>query len=104
MQNQSDELHEKKRHARIKLTLRALVAIYLLYLTKGIIESAVKKTSPLPLWVTVLVSAVFLSAAVAFGIYAWREYSHALAATANEWKEGCPEEADTDSADRPGLR
>lgn len=86
MQNQSDGSNEKK-HAGIKLTLRALVALYLLYLTKGIVESAVKKTSPLPLWVTVLVSAVFLLASVAFGIYAWREYKKSLAG------EGPPRDA-----------
>ena len=104
MQNQSDESNEKK-HAGIRLTLRALVALYLLYLTKGIVESAVKKTSPLPLWVTVLVSAVFLLASVAFVVYAWREYKRSPAVPAGEREAERPEKADdANPPDDAGLK
>lgn len=58
MQNLSDEIQAKRKRAKGKLTLRILVALYLLYLTKGIVEAAVQRTSTLPLWVTWLVSIV----------------------------------------------
>lgn len=84
MQNQPDEIHAKKKNAKVKLTLRILVALYILYLTKGIVEAAVKHTTSLPLWVTVLASSVFLLTSAAFSIYAWRQYKNALAAPASE--------------------
>lgn len=84
MQNQSDEIRAKKKNAKVKLTLRILVALYILYLTKGIVEAAVKHTTSLPLWVTVLASSVFLLTSVAFCIYAWRQYKSSLAVPASE--------------------
>ena len=86
MQAQSEELRAKKKNARIKLTLRILVALYILYLTKGIIFAEVKHTSSLPLWVTVLASSVFFLVSIAFGIYAWREYKKALTIPAGDQK------------------
>ncbi len=91
MQAQSEELRAKKKNARIKLTLRILVALYILYLTKGIIFAEMNHTSSLPLWVTVLVSCVFVLASVLFGIYAWREYKKSFAGTASEEKPESPE-------------
>lgn len=97
MLNQSKEIQTKQKHAKISLTLRILVVLYLLYLTKGIVEAAVQKTSSLPLWVTGLVSAVFLLASAAFGIYAWREYKKSLADKASDL--GCAEKEETDHPD-----
>ena len=104
MQNLSDEIQAKRKRAKGKLTLRILVALYLLYLTKGIVEAAVQRTSTLPLWVTWLVSIVFLLASVVFGTYTWREYKHSLADTASEWKTGCPEKKDKDHPGNMDLK
>nr|WP_319489644.1 hypothetical protein [uncultured Caproiciproducens sp.] len=104
MQNQSEEIQAKQKRAKVKLTLRILVALYLLYLTKGIVEAAVQKTSSLPLWVTWLASAVFLLASVAFGTYAWREYKHSLTVLASECKTGGPEREDTDHSGNMDLK
>lgn len=90
MQAQSEELRAKKKNARIKLTLRILVALYILYLTKGIIFKEMNHTSSLPLWVTVLVSSVFVLASIAFGIYAGREYKNSLSVMASEQKTETP--------------
>ena len=68
--------HPKNNQARIKLYLRLLVAFYILYLTKGIIEAAMKGASSIPIWVTVLVSTVFILSSVAFSLYAWLQYKH----------------------------
>lgn len=84
MQAQSEEFRAKKKNARIKLTLRILVALYILYLTKGIIFAEMKHTSSLPLWVAVLASSVFFLASIAFGIYAWREYKKSLTVPVSE--------------------
>lgn len=96
MQNPSEDFHEKKKQAKIKLTLRILVTFYILYLTKEIVGASAKNTSSLPLWVTVLASSVFLLASVAFGIYAWREYKNSLAGAASECKPGHPGQGDED--------
>lgn len=85
-----------KANAKIKLTLRILVACYILYLVKKIIESSIRHTSSLPLWVTVLASVVFLVGSVAFGVYAWREYKHSCASPASESVMVCSEN-DADS-------
>lgn len=74
----SDAFFSKKNQARVKLCLRFLVAVYILYLTKGIIEAAIKGASIMPTWVIVLVSAVFISSSVIFCFYAWRQYKHAV--------------------------
>jgi len=76
--------HSKDNQARIKLGLRLLVALYLLYLTKGIIEAAMKGASSMPTWIMVLVSIVFISSSVAFCIYAWLQYKHSLIDMAKE--------------------
>ncbi|HEX3037849.1 MAG TPA: hypothetical protein VHO94_02505 [Oscillospiraceae bacterium] len=82
--------------AKVKLVLRVVVALYILYMTKALITSAVKGTSPLPLWVTVLVSTVFISASVVFGLYAWKEYKHSLALAAKENAESDLEDSQDD--------
>ena len=74
----SEPFLSKKNQARIKLGLRVLVALYILYLTKGIIEAALKGTSTMPAWVIVLVSAVFILSSVSFCFYAWRQYRRSL--------------------------
>lgn len=84
MQKEPDEIRAKKKNAKVKLTLRILVALYILYLTKGIVEAAVKHTTSLPLWVTVLASSVFLLTSIVFCIYAWRQYKSSLAVPAGE--------------------
>ena len=71
---QMEKSRRTKTNAKVRLVLRILVALYILYLTGKIIESSVRNTSSLPLWVTVIVSIVFLTGSVAFGIYAWRDY------------------------------
>lgn len=76
--------HPKNNQARIKLCLRFLVALYILYLTKGIIEVAMKGASSMPTWVIVLVSTVFISSSVAFCLYAWLQYKHSLIDMAKE--------------------
>ncbi|WP_411676846.1 hypothetical protein [Caproicibacter sp.] len=90
MQAQSEELRTKKKNAGIKLTLRILIALYILYLTKEIVFAEVKHTSSLPLWVTVLASVVFFLAAIAFGIYAWREYKNSLTVRGSEQESESP--------------
>lgn len=91
------KIHGTKTDAKIKLTLRILVALYILYLTERIIESSVRHTSSLPFWVTVLVSVVFLVSSVAFGIYAWREYKRSSTMPASESLVACSEDDDSDS-------
>ncbi|MGX8710538.1 MAG: hypothetical protein ACQGTM_09880 [bacterium] len=97
MQNQSEKIQARRKRAKVRLTLRALVVLYLLYLTKGIVEAAVQKTSTLPLWVTGLVSVVFLLASAAFGAYAWREYKQSLADTASDWETEGSEKGETEN-------
>ena len=89
MQSQPDEIQAKRKNAKVKLTLRILVALYILYLTKGIVEAAVKHTTSLPIWVTVLASTVFLLTSVAFCIYAWRQYKNAIAVPVSEREPEC---------------
>jgi protein-S-isoprenylcysteine O-methyltransferase Ste14 len=81
------EFHTKKNQDKTKMVLRLLVLLYLLYLTKKIIEAEVKGNSSLPLWVTVLVSIVFVVASAAFGIYIWREYKHSSSKVIQKDKE-----------------
>ncbi|MVB09381.1 hypothetical protein CAFE_00290 [Caprobacter fermentans] len=103
MQVQSEELRTKKKNAGIKLTLRILVALYILYLTKGIVFAQVKHTSSLPLLVTVLASVVFFLAAIAFGLYAWREYKNSLTVRGSGQGPGSPGDGGknlSDSIDR----
>ncbi len=104
MQNQSEEIQTRRKHAKSRLTLRVLVVLYLLYLTKGIVEAAVRKTSTLPLWVTGLVSAVFLLASAAFVVYAWREYKQSLAVSASDWKTVDIEKGEPDPPDDMDLK
>lgn len=82
MRMKTGKAFPEKSPARVRMALRLLVSIYLVYLSKGIIASAVRKTSPLPLGVTILAGAVFLTAAVAFAVYALRQYKGALAGAA----------------------
>lgn len=85
--------------AKVKLVLRAVVALYILYLTKGLIQAAAKGTSSLPIWATVLISTVFILASIAFGIYAWKEYRHSLALAAKEAAESDQEDSQDDDND-----
>jgi uncharacterized membrane protein len=85
--------------AKVKLVLRAVVALYILYLTKGLIQAAASGKSTLPLWVTVLASTVFILASIAFGIYAWKEYRHSLALEAKEDAESDQDDSHDDDND-----
>lgn len=84
MRYQSEDFQEKKKREKTKLTLRILVAFYILYLAGKVVEASVRHTDALPLLVTVLVSFIFALSSVIFGIYAWREYKKSLAETAGE--------------------
>ena len=90
--------HSKDNQARIKLGLRLLVALYLLYLTKGIIEAAMKGASSMPTWIMVLVSIVFISSSVAFCIYAWLQYKHSLIDMAKEDDKMSEKESEDDNS------
>lgn len=90
--------YPKKNQARVKLFLRILVALYILYLTKGIIEVSIKGTSSMPIWVVVLVSIVFGLCSVAFIVYAYREYKHSLADIAKEDDTSSPEKSQDDNS------
>ena len=104
MQNRFNEFHAKKKDAKIKLTLRILVALYILYLTKGIVGAAVQHTSSLPLWVTIAVSSVFLLASAVFIIYAWRQYKNSPAESAGECEQVLSEKDDENSAGHSGQQ
>jgi len=90
--------HSKDNQARIKLGLRLLVALYILYLTKGIIEVAMKGASSMPTWIMVLVSIVFISSSVAFCIYAWLQYKHSLIDMAKEDDKMSEKESEDDNS------
>ena len=83
-------------HATVKLVLRFVVALYVLYLTKGLIEKAMTGSSSVPTWVTVLVSTVFILASIAFCVYAWIQYRHSLALAAKEDAESDQEDSHDD--------
>ena len=85
--------------AKFKLVLRVVVAFYILYLTKGLIQAAANGKSSLPIWVTVLASTVFILASIVFGIYAWKEYRHSLALAAKEDAESDQEDSQEDLHD-----
>ena len=95
--NQSFPLNNNQ--AKVKLVLRVVVALYILYMTKDLMEKAAKGTSSLPLWATVLVSTVFISASIVFGLYAWKEYRHSLALAAKEDTESDQKDSHDDDND-----
>ena len=98
---QMEKSRGTKTNAKVRLVLRILVALYILYLTGKIIESSVRNTSSLPLWVTVIVSIVFLTGSVAFGIYAWRDYKKSSFSPAGESAVVCPEGNNANTS--PGI-
>jgi TRAP-type C4-dicarboxylate transport system permease small subunit len=54
--------------------LRVLVSGYLVYLAWGILSSALKGESTISLWVSWLIFAFFVGAAIAFCVFAWKQY------------------------------
>lgn len=98
MKNLTNEtFHAMKNQVRTKLVLRFLVVLYILYLVKGIIEIAIKGTSSMPTWVTLLISTVFILFSAAFGLYAWRQYKISLVNMEKEDDESCQEELKDDN-------
>lgn len=84
MKNLPNVALQTKNQAKVKLVLRVLVAFYIMYLVKNIIDHAVKGISSIPVWLTVLISIVFISSAIAYGFYACRQYKHFQAVVAKE--------------------
>lgn len=74
MKNLSNVALQTKNQAKVKLVLRVLVAFYIMYLVKNIIDHAVKGISSIPVWLTVLISIVFISSSIAYVFYACWQY------------------------------
>lgn len=68
--------------AAVSMVLRFVVSGYILYLAWRLFSGAQGGTSPIPMWGTILVCAVFAAAAVVFSVYAWLMYRRSVKASA----------------------
>ena len=71
---------QKRARAGTSGTLRAAVALYILYIGYTLLRDTMAGVSSLPAWLGWLAGLVFMGAAVAFGVYTYRRYRAELAA------------------------
>lgn len=75
MRNDPPKYHYlRKRKANLTATFRAVVSLYLLYLSWQIAGGALAGDSPIPSQVVWLLCGLFFAAAVGFGFYTWKRY------------------------------
>lgn len=74
-------MNQKKKHdmammsrAGTSLTLRVVVAAYIIYLAWKVLSAVFRGGSPIPLWCAWLIFSVFLAAAVLFCLFSLKQY------------------------------
>ena len=65
---------QKRARAGTSATLRAAVAIYIIYLGRSIIKGVREGTSTMAPWLGWTAGIVFIAAALGFGVYAWKRW------------------------------
>ncbi len=60
--------------------MRLVIAAYIVYLAWRVLSGMLKGETPIPSLAVIIISALFLGAAIAFCVYAWRVYKKALKA------------------------
>ncbi len=60
--------------------MRAAIAAYIVYLAWRVLSGMLKGASPISTLLAIFICVLFVGAAVAFCVYAWKEYKKALKA------------------------
>jgi len=86
---------EQKSKAKTRVLLRALISAYLMYLAYQLIFLG-ESDSALPAAVCWLAGGIFAVAAIAFGIYSWKQYQISLKESELPSEDEDDEEQETD--------
>ncbi len=71
---------QKRARASTAATLRAAVAIYFIYLGRSVIVGVREGSTTMAPWLGWTAGIVFIAAALAFGVYAWKRWRQDLEA------------------------
>ncbi len=65
---------QERARAGTRATLRAAVALYVIYLGYRLIRGAGDETSTMPVWLAWVAGIALIAAALGFGIYIWKRW------------------------------
>ena len=82
---------QKKNKANMRATFRAVVSLYLIFLSYQIARGSASGDSPIAPALAIAIGAGFVIAALGYGVYTWRQYkSDMVSAQVDDEGEDAP--------------